>query len=221
MGFSIESIERIKELINEINRRKKHKYSVISYKDRPALIEIESILEKELNNKAADDKNALINGISILNFLGNSYSDLGRMSIAASFYEKSLKLSAELKKSFDCETENVHKTLYNILKLRNYYIDDDCDDIISISIYLLSEDKVYAMIDERKKHRRSLKHDPIEMSDDYLDVIDEVEELVDNNRSFIGFGSCHEIWNLKRRFLEERGITWKSPAMMNPMVLFD
>ena len=69
--------------------------------------------------------------------------------------------------------------------------------------------------------RRSLKHDPVEMSEEYLAVIDEVEEKIDQNRTMRGMGSCHEIWGLKYEYLLEKGIHWKSPSVLNPRVMFD
>lgn len=69
----------------------------------------------------------------------------------------------------------------------------------------------------------TLKYDPVEDSEAYLAVIDEVErrlyeELKDEPR---GMGFCFRYWSAKRDILEEYGITWRSPKMMNPRVMFD
>ena len=34
-------------------------------------------------------------------------------------------------------------------------------------------------------------------------------------------GIGHEIWTEQKRLLKEKGIDWKSPAEMNPNVIFD
>lgn len=36
------------------------------------------------------------------------------------------------------------------------------------------------------------------------------------------FGSCHAFWPAKQRILlEQHGISWRTPAQMNPNVLYD
>ena len=70
-------------------------------------------------------------------------------------------------------------------------------------------------------HRRNLKHDPVEMSETYLAVIDEIEARIEKNRTLRGMGSCHEIWALKQEYLAEKGIEWQSPVILNPRVMFD
>ncbi len=44
-----------------------------------------------------------------------------------------------------------------------------------------------------------------------------VEKLVDENKTM---DFCYEIWRLKTMYLAQRGIRWKSPAVMNPRVMF-
>lgn len=69
----------------------------------------------------------------------------------------------------------------------------------------------------------TLQYDPVEDSEAYLSVIDEVErrlydELKDEPR---GMGSCFQYWSAKRDLLAEYGIEWRSPGVMNPRVMFD
>lgn len=69
-----------------------------------------------------------------------------------------------------------------------------------------------------------LKQDPIEWSSEYEHVIDEANRKVyslleDHPR---GMGFCLAYWSVKRQVLkEDYGIDWKSPAVMNPGVIFD
>ncbi|MBO4754890.1 MAG: hypothetical protein J5543_09860 [Bacteroidales bacterium] len=68
-----------------------------------------------------------------------------------------------------------------------------------------------------------LKYDPVEDSDAYLSVIDEVErrlyeELKDVPRHM---GFCFRYWSAKRELLAKYGIEWRSPGIMNPRVMFD
>ena len=69
----------------------------------------------------------------------------------------------------------------------------------------------------------NLKYDPVEDSEAYLAVIDEVErrlyeELKDEPRHM---GFCFEYWSAKEALLKEYGIEWHSPSSMNPGVIFD
>lgn len=69
----------------------------------------------------------------------------------------------------------------------------------------------------------TLKYDPVEDTDGYLAVIDEVErrlykKLKNQPR---GMGFCFEYWSAKRDLLAEYGIEWRSPGVMNPRVMFD
>ena len=68
-----------------------------------------------------------------------------------------------------------------------------------------------------------LKHDPVEWTARYEEVIDEVEKIVadrlaDHPR---GMGFCHAYWHELAEVLSDYGIEWRSPARMNPGVMFD
>ena len=77
---------------------------------------------------------------------------------------------------------------------------------------------------ENIEQHGSLKHDPIEWSAEYERIIDEAEQKVgellsDEPR---GMGFCFLYWNTKANVLSEYyGIEWRSPAIMNPGVMFD
>ncbi len=175
---------------------------------------IVSPLLKELISLNEDE-----NDYEIFLFVGNNYYRMGRPSLAARYYEEALNIIIKNHKNIG----DLGAFLDKIMQLRNYYIDDGCTDLLNkiSASNLLSQESINEIQKNMLKHRRSLKHDPIEMSEEYLAVIDEVEEKIDKNRTHFGMGSCHEIWDLKYRFLLEKGINWKSPAMMNPRVLFD
>lgn len=69
-----------------------------------------------------------------------------------------------------------------------------------------------------------LKSDPIEWSAAYEDIIDEADRktyaLLENHPRGMGF--CLAYWNAKAQVLKTYyGIDWKSPAAMNPRVMFD
>lgn len=70
---------------------------------------------------------------------------------------------------------------------------------------------------------RMLKADPVQMSPEWEEVIYDVEREVDEKLKdeTRGMGFCFGYWSAKRAALEKRGIQWRSPASMNPRVMFD
>ena len=198
--------QRIIELIKQINKRKEGRDSTAAtYRDSPDLQELAELVSVESDSSFAYD---------VLVFISEQYESMGRFSVAAIFRLNALKIAEGLDKDFD-------EMLYAILRDRNYYVDDDCDDVRAIVDKLLPKENIEKRFNAIKQRRRSLKHDPVEMSEEYLAVIDEVEEKIDQNRTLYGMGSCHEIWALKYEYLLEKGIDWKSPQVLNPRVMFD
>ena len=73
------------------------------------------------------------------------------------------------------------------------------------------------------KDDRRLKYDPVEWTARWEEVIDEAdrtaeEALADMPR---GMGFCHAFWHERAEALADLGVEWRSPSMMNPVVLFD
>jgi hypothetical protein len=73
------------------------------------------------------------------------------------------------------------------------------------------------------KSRSGLKHDPIEWSRAYEEVIDEVSREADAALASHprGMGFCFADWYHREQALSARGIAWKNPHIMNPRVMFD
>lgn len=68
-----------------------------------------------------------------------------------------------------------------------------------------------------------LKTDPVQLSPAWEEIIYDVEceleaALKDEPR---GMGFCFAYWSAKKAALARRGILWRSPAAMNPRVMFD
>ncbi len=68
-----------------------------------------------------------------------------------------------------------------------------------------------------------LKYDPIEDTPEFQAIKDEVERKVEARIGKPdGMGYCHRYWHTKAQILrDEYGIIWRSPAIMNPRVMFD
>ena len=77
---------------------------------------------------------------------------------------------------------------------------------------------------EDVKQTTMLKHDPVEWTARWEEVIDEADKivearLVDHPR---GMGYCHAYWPERAEVLMSKfGVEWRSPARMNPRVIFD
>ena len=219
MAYGKETEKRLTELLGEIEGRKEHEYAAATYKDVPALKEIVRIVEEQLAGDSAES--ALVDSIAVLGYIADRYDSLGRFAVSSKFYNKILSLALSLKQQYGTDTDGIDGYLYAALQARNFYIDDDCDDLMDIAAELMNAGDAQRIINERKERRRSLKHDPVEMRDEYLAVIDDIEEKVEKSRTTYGHGSCFEVWSLKKSYLLEHNIEWQTPSELNPRVLFD
>ena len=70
---------------------------------------------------------------------------------------------------------------------------------------------------------RRLKHDPVEWTARWEEVIDEADRKAEENLEEMprGMGFCHAFWHERAVALASLGIEWRSPSRMNPGVLFD
>ena len=69
-----------------------------------------------------------------------------------------------------------------------------------------------------------LKVDPVEYTESWEKIIDDVEAEIDSmlEHEPRGMGFCFHYWSVKKNLLSEKyGIEWRSPALMNPGVMFD
>ena len=219
MAYSKETEKRLTELLGEIEGRKEHEYAAATYKDIPALKEIVRLAEDQLAGDS--DKSTLVDSIAVLGYVADRYDSLGRFAVSSKFYNQILSLALSLKQQYGTDTDSIDGYLYAALQARNFYIDDDCDDLAGVATELMNAGDAQRILNERKERRRSLKHDPVEMTEEYLAVIDEIEEKIEKSRTTYGHGSCFEVWSLKKSYLLESDIEWHTPAELNPHVHFD
>lgn len=204
---------RVFDIIGEIEGRHKESEEGFSYKDSAKLKEIADIADEWEKSNVPDTDKAAINS-----YLGKAYERMGRVYPASKRYTLAAKYFSVAFKNDSSLREPFAKALVSAVKCRNYYENDDCEDlkVLSEQVLGLEFDFVSLLL-----HCRTLKHDPVEKTEKYLAVIDEVDEKVSKNRTVYGMGACHEMWNLKTRFLAEKGIVWSSPAVLNPCMKFD
>ncbi|MBQ8703165.1 MAG: hypothetical protein IJ524_02165 [Bacteroidales bacterium] len=74
-----------------------------------------------------------------------------------------------------------------------------------------------------ERHSRHLRFDPVERTPQWEEVYYKAEQECDRllGDTPRGMGFCFAHWSTFRQVLAKRGIQWRSPAEMNPRVLFD
>ena len=221
MPFREDRAERLKELFTLIEKNGDYNAYELTYRAVPYLRETEELVKAQLASEAPYDKVTLLDSATIMRYLAEAYDRLGRFAVSVRYYKTAIELASTLYTMYGEEMQDSSGMIYNALKARNYYVDDDSEDLREQALIFIPKDIVDDVFDTVMKRRRNLKHDPVEMTEEYLAVIDEVDEKVEKNREYRGFGSCYHVWSLKTDYLAEKGITWRSPAQLNPRVRFD
>ena len=218
MSYTQNELNRIVELFGQVQNNKEHEYSAPRYKDSPALKEIAEIVFR-----CSDDLlETLEETIPALCFLCDCYDAMGRAGMSVKFYKPLLQSQVKLMKLREYsaeEKENVEDWFYRAVKARNHYEPDDCADLVKIVSGNIMQEKIKERLESAMENRRTaIKNDPVEKTEKYLAVIDEVEEKIDKTKKM---DFCLEYWNLKAKYLNAHGIHWRSPVELNPGVMFD
>lgn len=72
-----------------------------------------------------------------------------------------------------------------------------------------------------------IKYDPIEDTEEYKNIADELEKKIEAHMRFEEIykdraGTCHIYWKFKKDILKsDYDIDWMSPAELNPSIIFD
>lgn len=218
MSYTQQEIDRLIQLKDEIEGRKEHAYAAPTYLDSPALAEMTAIVAG--NSEETED--VLEDKITVLDYLTDCYDDMGRTGISVKLYRQLLEAYAQLAQKRELseeEKENLKNTFYCALLARNRYMKDDCEDLVQFVSQLIGDEKVKHCKKAVKERVQILpKLDPVELTDAYLAVIDEVERRV---KAQCETKICHEYWMRKENILLEYGIEWRSPASLNPKIMFD
>ena len=221
MPFREDRAERLKELFALIEKNGDYNAYELTYRAVPYLKETDELVKAQLASETPYDKVTLLDSATIMRYLAEAYDRLGRFAVSVRYYKIAIELAAMLYTMYGEEMRDSSGMIYNALKARNYYVDDDAEDIREQALVFIPKDIVDDVFGTVMKRRRNLKHDPVEMTEEYLAVIDEVDEKIEKNREYRGFGSCYHVWSLKTDCLAEKGIAWRSPAQLNPRFRFD
>lgn len=124
-----------------------------------------------------------------------------RFLISLREYQLSLFESISPEETGNLKPEDIEEELQ---KLRDYI-----DESISVEEFC-------------RKYHKSLKFDPVERSEKWEEVIYEASEKAIQECGEPGhMGYCFGFWSALSAALAEYGIDWRSPARMNPRVMFD
>ena len=218
MPISMQELNRIVKLHGIIEGHKEHSHASPTYKDSPYLAEMAQIALAPRDH----DIETLEEIIPTLCYLTECYDKMCRAGMSVKFYTLQLQAHTELMKlrEYDIEDmEGFENCFYLAVKARNYYEPDDCSDLVAIVSGSLPDERIRELLLSAQENRRGfIKNDPVEKTEKYLAVIDKVEEKIEKTKQM---DFCLEYWSLKARFLFEYGILWRSPAQLNPGVMFD
>lgn len=233
MAYSEKSAARLAALHGEIEARKEHEFAAPTYRDAAALAEIRQTVFNQLESEHEHDRDTVEDSIAVLRYLAESYENMGRTACALPLRKKVLELDDELAARFgnseafvdenteeaSAVKEGIESDYYCALKARNRYGRDECADLREIAAGLLPLDKQIQIEKNVFENYPMLVRDSVELSEEYLAVIDEVERLLEEECG----ENAHplETAQAKARLLSERGILWRSEMQLNPGVLFD
>lgn len=219
MPYTEISVKRIMELMKEIEARKEHSNAATTYKDVPALQEIDKIVKEQLALQEPCDRDTLIDSIFAFRYLGNAYESMWRIAHANKYYKQLFDIHLELCRRFSEKDKELADDYYIALRARNYYGKDECSDLIEVAKELLPDKKRLDIEKQILEDFHPLKHDPVELTDKYLAVIDEVDRRMDipENKNVHPF-----VWNERFQILlQQYGIEWEPMTSLNPGWHFD
>lgn len=136
------------------------------------------------------------------------------------YYLRLVHRSGSLEKSSKKEAENMLR-LHILLEdsdSESYLLNRDLQKAIAA---LCSSEELISIIMHPEK---GLRNDPVEYTrqweEIFYDVEDELEERFANAPRQMGF--CFQFWSAKVELLKDKyNIAWRTPAQMNPRVMFD
>lgn len=203
MGYTQAQTARIRALIDEIESRKPHTNAAPTYRDVPLLRALADYVPEHPGDEDLET------AILIVRFLAENYEALWRIAECNKWYRLLLELYGR------CTPDGapLEQDYYLALRARNYHRKDTCEDLHKLAQEFLPPETI-AEEESAALNAIDLRHDPVELTQEYCMVIDEVDRRVEEAGSQTLFP--FEKWKLKRELLKEYGIDWRPPAAMEP-----
>lgn len=215
MALNKQEIELVMNAIDAIEERKEHQYAAPTYRDVSLLKQLEAILALHQDeNEVETIKDCIV----LARYLADAYEKMWRIIYAQKYYQILMKLHFNY---YQCTKTYAEcgNDYYLALRCMNYYGKDSCDELREMAKVLLPLEKRSKIEKQILEDFHPLKHDPIECSEAYLAVIDDVEaELAQKG---IPRRHFYEVNAMKQKILKKYGIKWKTMMELNPKVHFD
>ena len=222
MAFREGDLDRVYDLFDIVNKLQSENNNKANYKVTPYLLELQDLA---LDNNS-NDPYKILSLLNIYRFTRDSFNSMDRigecLKVDKIILEKDLYLLKHEELGDKIKEAMLNDFNWSLVH-RNIYKEDKCDDLLTLFKLYFEEEKLIKILEDILLYRKTyLKRDPVELTDDYLNVIDEVEEILDKEETkYHGLGSCFKYWARKKAELEKRGVDWNTPEEMNPNVMFD
>lgn len=219
MAYTEEKLQRMIALIRSVELTKEHEFAAATYRDLPALKELDQIVRQQLAQEQPCDQDTLEDSIFAVRYLGDAYESMWRIAYAETYYQWLFTLYQELYQRFGEKKAKFEDDFYIAMRIRNYYQKDDCEDLLQIAKEIIGNEQALKIQKRILEDFHPLKHDSVELSEAYLSVIDAVEQEIDQEYQ----GTLHPFeWNqVFQKKMLERGIEWHSIIELNPGYRFD
>ncbi len=185
------------------------------FKVKPQLDQIRELAEQIQDE---DDTRKIIDKISVFDFLMELYAHTGRQRLSNECCYKCIELSRRLMDQ-DNRVYEPAKDYYRSYIANRLLLDGDTSEDL--------EDELYQYLNQEGLDLREMtleyfstspKHDPVEDSEEYLNVIDEVEEklyeALEEHKEEEDYAEQYN--QLKKKILsEDYHIEWKTPQEYN------
>ena len=208
MTFKREDVYTVTEIVKNMAKRHETEGEGYSFKDAPSLNKIAKMAATRFKDNDAPDQRALADGIAIYSFLGGAYECMHRYQPAAEYMEQACRMIGRVKEEFKEIPDNAAVIFERTVTLRNTYVEDDCKDVMEIAGKVFGDTGFLKKAFERKPR---VVRDPVEMSKEYLAVIDEVEEKA--FKQMKGTESRRDMQMKIAAMLAEKGVKWNFPVL--------
>ena len=173
-----------------------YRFSPYYWRGRPHADYLFTLLEDKVTFKKAQKADFYFE-------LGTYYRSISRYQKALTCFENAFALKKE------------EGSLYYIVLTERFLHPDKTIEIKNTSL-------ISPRIKLALQGKGGLKIDPVEKSEEFLAVYDEVhEEAMEIIEKEGDLHLCFQMWNILTELYAKRGIFWRSPALMNPNVRFD
>lgn len=187
-----------------------NQHNTLGYNPFPVLKECVELCQR-LPCDTADQK---LDKVAILLFVADEYYMAGHYPWAIEQYKELLKLVDKDSEDGQDKFKEACHALIRIYERLGKFSESK----------QIGQELVAAGLKMPTRDRFCLNRDCVEVTQEYFDCLEQLHQRLEQRLQgqIRRHGSCYEYWSVKGELLlQEFGITWKSPAQMNPTTHFD